>query len=141
MKILLSIILNAVILYLIVILLGENTKEGIENGITLGCLSDCSPNSIEAWKTFLVGGIILGLINITVKPILKILSFPFFILSFGLVSIVINSLILGLLTYIINNILQISGIGYTINGWTNFIIAVAIFTILNMFYTLLFFKK
>jgi uncharacterized membrane protein YvlD (DUF360 family) len=62
-------------------------------------------------------------------------------LSFGLVSIVINSLILGLLTYIINNILQISWIWYTINWWTNFIIAVAIFTILNMFYTLLFFKK
>jgi uncharacterized membrane protein YvlD (DUF360 family) len=62
-------------------------------------------------------------------------------LSFGLVSIVINSIILGILTYISNNILQISWIWYTINWWTNFIIAVAIFTILNMFYTLLFFKK
>ncbi|NDK08282.1 hypothetical protein EOM39_03455 [Candidatus Gracilibacteria bacterium] len=140
MKILISIILNALILYIIVILLGENAKEGVENGVILGC-SECSPNSIEAWKSFLVGGIILGIINVTIKPILKILSFPFFILSFGLVSIFINALILGLLSYIINNILQISGIGYTIVGWINFIIAVAIFTILNMFYTLLFFKK
>jgi len=141
MKILFSIILNALILYIIVILLWENSKEWIEKWVTLWCLNNCSPNSIEAWKTFLVWWIILWFINITIKPILKILSFPFFILSFWLISIVINALLLGLLTYIINNILQISWIWYTINWSMNFIIAVAIFTILNMFYTLLFFKK
>nr|MDD3719708.1 phage holin family protein [Candidatus Gracilibacteria bacterium] len=141
MKILFSIILNALILYIIVILLGENTKEGISAGVTLGCGESCSPNSIEAWKTFLIGGIILGLINILVKPILKILSFPLYILSLGLIGIVINAIILGLLTYVLNDILQIPGVGYTINSWVNFIIAVAIFTILNMFYSLLFFKK
>lgn len=141
MKILFSIILNALILYIIVILLWENSKEWIENWVTLCGLNDCSPNSIEAWKTFLVWWIILWFINITIKPILKILSFPFFILSFGLISIFVNALLLGLLTYIINNILQISWIWYTIKWRPNFIIAVAIFTILNMFYTLLFFKK
>lgn len=141
MKILFSILLNAFILYIIVILLWENTKEWIESWVKLWCLNDCSVNSIDAWKTFLTGWIILGIINVTIKPILKILSFPFFILSFWLISLLINSLILWLLTYIINNILQISGIWYTINWRTNFIIAVAIFTILNMFYTLLFFKK
>jgi hypothetical protein len=30
---------------------------------------------------------------------------------------------------------------YSINWWVNFIIAVAIFTILNMFYSLLFSKR
>ncbi len=141
MKILFSIILNALILYIIVILLWENSKEWIESWVVLWCWVDCSPNSMEAWKTFLVWWIILWVINITIKPILKILSFPFFILSFWLISIVINAVLLGLFWYIINNILQISWIWYTINWWTNFIIAVAIFTILNMFYTLLFFKK
>lgn len=140
MKILISIILNALILYIIFILLWENTSEWIERWVTLWCI-DCSANSIDAWKSFFVGWLILWIINVTIKPILKILSFPFFILSFWLISIFINAVILGLLSYIINNILQISWIWYTIVWWINFIIAVAIFTILNMFYTLLFFKK
>lgn len=141
MKILFSIILNALILYIIVILLWENTKEWISAWVTLWCWESCSPNSIEAWKTFLIWWIILWLINILVKPILKILSFPLYILSLGLIWIVINAIILWLLTYVLNDILQIPWVWYTINSWVNFIIAVAIFTILNMFYSLLFFKK
>ncbi len=141
MKILFSIILNALILYVIVILLWENTEEWLKSWITLWCWENCLPNSIEAWKTFLIWWIILWLINVTVKPVLKILSFPFYILTFWLFSIVINAVILGLLTYILNDILQIAWVWYNINWWVNFIIAVAIFTILNMFYALLFFKK
>lgn len=141
MKILFSIILNAIILYVIVIFLWENVQEWISPGVTLGCLNNCSVNSIEAWKTFLLGWIILWLLNTLVKPILKILSFPLFILTFGLISLVINAVILWMLTYIINDILQITWVWYNIIWWVNFIIAVAIFTILNMFYSLLFFKR
>lgn len=141
MKILFSIILNALILYIIVILLWENTSEWLKSWVTLGCWEWCLPNSVEAWKTFLIWWIILWLINVTVKPILKILSLPFYVLSLWLFSIVINAVILGLLTYILNDILQIAWVWFTINWWINFIIAVAIFTILNMFYALLFFKK
>lgn len=141
MKILFSIILNALILYVIVVLLWANAKEGIASWVTLWCWTYCLANSLDAWKTFLVWWIILGIINITIKPILNILSFPFRLLSFWLISLLINGVILGLLTYIINDILQISWIGYTINWWINFVIAVAIFTILNMFYSFLFFKK
>ncbi|MDD3302330.1 MAG: phage holin family protein [Candidatus Gracilibacteria bacterium] len=136
MKTIFLILLNAIILYVIVILLGEG-----EIGVSLGCGDTCTANSLDAWKTFIVGGLILGIINKTIKPLLKILSIPFFLLSFGLVSLVINAITLGLLGYIINNILQISGIGYTINRWENFVIAVAIFTILNMVYSVLFLKK
>lgn len=141
MRILFSIILNALILYVIVILLWENTSEWIKSWIILWCGDSCSPNSIEAWKTFLIGWIILWLLNTIIKPILKILSFPFYILSFWLFSIVINAVLLWLLTYILNDLLQIVGVWYTINWWINFVIAVAIFSILNMFYALLFFKK
>jgi hypothetical protein len=40
-----------------------------------------------------------------------------------------------------NDILIIPGISYTIQGWVNFVIAVAIFTVLNTLYGLLIFKK
>ena len=72
---------------------------------------------------------------------MRILSLPLFFLFFGLVSFVINGVVLFLFSYIINNILIIPGVGYEINGTVNFIIAVAIFTILNTLYSLLFFKK
>ncbi|USN59472.1 MAG: phage holin family protein [Candidatus Peribacteria bacterium] len=79
--------------------------------------------------------------NITIRPILKILSLPLFFVFFGFVVFLVNAVILKLFDYIVNDVLIIPGISYSINGWINFIIAVAIFTILNMVYSLLFSKK
>jgi putative membrane protein len=139
MKILFSIIINAAILYAMTYLLGPNAWESIQAGIILGC--DCQYTSLWALKTYLIWGIILGIINVTVRPILKVLSLPFFFLFFWLMSFVVNGLVLYLFTYIINDILIIPGVGYEINGVINFVIAVAIFTVLNTLYSLLFFKK
>lgn len=139
MKILISIIINAFILYAITYLLWPNSEKAIEAGIILWC--DCSYTSLNALKTYAIGGIILWVINVTIRPILKIVSLPFFFLFLGLVSFFTNGIILYLFTYIINDILVIPGVGYQINGLVNFVIAVAIFTVLNTLYALLFFKK
>ncbi|MDD3645822.1 MAG: phage holin family protein [Candidatus Gracilibacteria bacterium] len=140
MKILFSIIINALILLAIAYLLGPNGNIGVEAGVVLGC-GDCGYLSEQALATYFFGGLILGGINLIIKPILKILSLPLFFLFFGLVVFVVNAIILWLLSYIINVIFVIPGISYEINGWVNYIIAVAIFTFLNMFYSLLFNKK
>ena len=127
MKILFSILLNASILFALQYLLNTN----IETGITI------------AWEPqiYIIGGLILWLMNITIKPILKILTIPLFFVFLWLVSFIVNWLILWLLEYIINDILIIPWMMYQVNWTVNFIIAVAIFTILNMFYSLLFSKK
>lgn len=140
MKILISIIINACILYAITYLLWANPEKAIVAGITLGC-NDCWYLSIDAIKTYFIGGIILWVINVTIRPILKILSLPLFFLFFWAVVFFINAIVLRLFTYIINDVLAISWVAYNINGWINFVIAVAIFTVLNMVYSLLFFKK
>jgi putative membrane protein len=140
MKILISIILNSSILYAITYLLWANITKDVEAWVILWCL-DCSYESLEALKTYLIWWIILWWINITVKPILKILSLPLFFIFFGLVIFIVNAIVLKLFTYIINDILIIPWIAYNINWWINFIIAVAIFSILNMVYSLLSFKK
>ena len=140
MRILFSIIINALILYAITYLLGPNELRQIEAWVLLWC-GDCSYSSLEAWKTYLIGWIILWVINVTIKPILKILSLPLFFVFFGLVVFIINAVILKLFDFIVNELLIIPWIAYTINWWTNFIIAVAIFTILNMFYSIIFSKK
>ena len=140
MRILFSIIINALILFAITYLLAANPERGIDAWVVLWCWA-CSYTSFDALKIYLMWGIILWLINVTIRPILKILSLPLFFIIFWLVVFVINAVVLWILNFIINDLLIIPWISYQINWFTNFIIAVAIFTILNMFYSLLFTKK
>jgi len=45
---------------------------------------------VGIWKTFLLAGLILGLINVFIKPILKLVTLPLRILTLGLFGLVIN---------------------------------------------------
>jgi len=140
MRILFSIIINALILFAITYLLSANPEKWVSDWVILACNS-CGFNSIQAWKTYIIWWIILGIINVTIRPILKILSLPFYLLFFSLVSFIVNWILLKLFDYIVNTVLKIPGISYKIDWTINFIIAVAIFTILNMIYSLIFSKK
>ena len=131
MRVLFSILINAWILFLMAYLLWPNPEKWIEAWIIVN----------GSWKAYLIWWIILWIINFTIRPILKILTIPLFIVFFWLVVFVINAIILKVFDYTVNDILMIQWVSYTINWWINFIIAVAIFTILNMFYSLLFSKK
>lgn len=132
MKIIFSILLNAFILFIMAYLLWANPDKWIEMAWII----------VEWWwKTYLLGWIILWLINITIKPIIKILSLPLFLVFFWLIVFIINAILLKIFDYIINNILVIPWVSYTINWWDNFFIAVAIFTILNMLFSIFGFKK
>lgn len=131
MKILLSILINSWILFLMTYLLAADPSKWIAAWIIVTWW----------WKTYLIWWIVLWIMNITIRPILKLLSLPFFLLFFWLVVFVINGIILKLFDYIINTVLIIPWVSYTINWNINFIIAVAIFTILNMLYSLLFSKS
>lgn len=58
----------------------------------------------EAAELVLVG-LVLGLINFTIKPVVKFFSMPFIILSFGLFLIVINMAMLKILTILAPNLI------------------------------------
>lgn len=131
MKVLFSIIINALILFIITYLLAWNSLKWIPVWVI----------AIWWWKTYMVGGIILWLLNLSVKPLLKLFSLPLFFFFYGLSMFILNGVILKLFTYILNDILLIDWMSYKIEWLSNFIIAVAIFTFLNMIYSLLFFKK
>lgn len=51
---------------------------------------------IGGWKAYLIAGIVLGILNLIIKPILKIITYPLIVISLGLFLIVINALILWL---------------------------------------------
>ena len=52
--------------------------------------------NVGTWKTLLLAGLILGLINTFIKPILKFVTLPLRILTLGLFGLVINLAIVWL---------------------------------------------
>lgn len=50
--------------------------------------------------TYLVIGAIFGVVNAVVKPVVKVLAFPFYILTLGLLTFVVNALMLELTAWL-----------------------------------------
>lgn len=51
--------------------------------------------------SFCIAGLVLGLINFFIKPILKVVSAPLIIMTLGLFTIIINVILLWVLEYLI----------------------------------------
>lgn len=86
-------------------------------------------------RTLLIAGAILGLANLFVKPILKSITLPLRILTFGLFSLLINMLLVWIVADILfPNEIEISGIIPLF--WTTLIV-----WILNFFFGLINSKK
>lgn len=126
MRIFLSIVLNGLILFFIWYFLWADAVT-VEWGN-------------YGWKAYLLWGIILWVLNATVKPFLKILWFPLFFI-YPIVVLVINAIILWLLGITLNDILALDGIRYHIDGRTNFVIATILAAFFNGLFGLLFWKK
>lgn len=108
---LIGIAINGVALYLLVEFLDEVSGTG---GI----------------KLFIIGGVVIGLINFFVKPLMKILSMPFVILTAGLFLIVINAIVLYLTQWVIN-IMQFQDVTLTFAGLGSYLIAGIVLGLIN----------
>ena len=64
----------------------------------------------EGLSSYLVIALIFALVNVLVKPVLKLLSFPLLLLTLGLFLIAINAAMLGL-TALLTDRLSLDGIG------------------------------
>ena len=60
-----------------------------------------------------VVALILGIVNYLVKPVMKILSIPFIILTLGLFLLVINAAMLGLTAWILSG----TSLGFHVSGF------------------------
>ena len=67
-----------------------------------------------AW--LLVAGLVLGLLNLLVKPILTFFSLPLIVLTLGLFYLVINGLVLYLAAILLPHHLHVAGCGSAILG-------------------------
>jgi len=50
--------------------------------------------------TFLFIGLLFGIVNAVVKPVVKVLAFPFYIVTLGLLTFVVNALMLELTSWL-----------------------------------------
>jgi putative membrane protein len=54
-------------------------------------------------KIALIAAFVLAIINATIKPVIKIVSWPINVLTLGLFSIVVNGLMLEITSFIVGN--------------------------------------
>ncbi|MDP3697601.1 MAG: phage holin family protein [Candidatus Taylorbacteria bacterium] len=73
------------------------------NSIALGIAHWLVPGFVVngGLKEFLIAGLLLGLLNLFVKPILKLISTPIIILTLGIFSLIINGFLLWLVSYLV----------------------------------------
>ncbi len=67
----------------------------------------------NAWLAFFGMAAVLGVVNVTLKPVLKLLTCPFIVLTLGLLLLVINALTL----WFASKLAQAFGIGYRVDGF------------------------
>lgn len=70
------------------------------------------------WETigsFLLIGAVFGLINAVIAPVIKVLAFPLYIITFGLIAFVINGALLLLVAWLST---QLGANVFSIDGFT-----------------------
>jgi len=74
------------------------------NSIALGIAHWLVPGFVvnNGLKGFVMAGIVLGLLNLIIKPILKLISTPIIILTLGIFSLIINGFLLWLVSYLLD---------------------------------------
>ena len=56
---------------------------------------------VESFTAALLGAIVLGLVNTFIRPIVKLLTLPINLITLGLFSLVVNTLMLYLVTWVV----------------------------------------
>ncbi len=118
MKFILRLLSNAVGLYLAVYLL---------RGTYIIPQSD-------SWVSYLWLALIFGLVNAIIRPLLMVVSCPFIVLTLGLGTLVINTLMFWLAGWIGTQF----GVGFTVNGFVGAFLGALIVSIVSFILSLIF---
>lgn len=97
MNVIIRVIINAAALWVAVTVLDQFNFEG-------------------TWIAFLGIGAVMGIINVTIKPLLTVLSFPLIMLTLGLFLVVVNAISLWIVL-LISDALSL-GLSSASFGWT-----------------------
>jgi putative membrane protein len=75
---------------------------------------------VDGWGALILAGVVFGIVNTVVKPIVTVLALPVILLSFGIALFFVNMLMLALTDWVVNG-LVIDGfwtlVGATLLVW------------------------
>jgi putative membrane protein len=80
--------------------------------------------NVEGFKTALFAVVIIGLVNMFIKPIISLLALPLNLLTLGLFTLVINAGLFALSSYFVH--------GFHVGGFIPALIGSILFSILSM---------
>ena len=79
---------------------------------------------VDGWGALLFAGIVFGVVNTLVKPVITLLALPVIVLTLGLALYFVNMLMLALTDWIVN--------GLVIDGFWNLVKATLIVWLVNL---------
>ncbi len=82
----------------------------------------------SAWAAIAIFALFLSLINISIKPILRLLSVPITVITLGLFYIVVNTLLLYVAAWLANGIFQV---GFVIDSFGSAFVAAIVISIVS----------
>jgi len=101
-KILLQLVLMAVAMWLTTLIVSDGVS-----------VVPYAPDTFALVVTYLLVALIFGIVNSVIGNFIRIVAFPLYILSLGLIALVVNSLLLLLVSWISSLI----GFGLEVNGF------------------------
>ena len=99
-------------------------------GVACWLLSDISltgGTTSEQVLRLLLVAVVFGLVNAVVRPVVKLLSLPFILLTLGLLIFVINALMLMLTSWLSGKL----GLGFHVDGFGTALVGALIITIVS----------
>ena len=83
--------------------------------------------ALAGWKAALVAGLVLGLINALVRPVLVILTFPLTLLTLGLFLLVLNAFCVALTSWLVS--------GFVVRGFWAALLASLVVSVVSWLLT------
>lgn len=99
-------------------------------GVATWLLADISLHggtTTEQLLRLLLVAVVFGLVNAVVRPVVKLLSLPFIILTLGLLIFVINALMLMLTSWLSGQL----GLGFHVDGFGTALLGALIITVVS----------
>lgn len=79
--------------------------------------------ALDGFESAAIAAVILAVLNLTVRPILKLLTLPITCLTFGLFALVLNAAMMLLTARIV--------VGFNVGGWWNALVASIAFAVVS----------
>ena len=106
--------INAIALYVAILVVNN----------TIGGISLQNPN----WQSFLWMGLIFGLVNALLRPLLEILTCPLIILTLGLFTFILNTL----LFYLVGWIGSFFSVGFTVESFWSALLGAIVVSVVSI---------